>query len=278
MVPFNTPHWITKHNLEAKMPEDLSKDRLSHIRKGLERYQVKNPRASIVIPAYNEERFLLKTLSSLSELKLPDQLPTELLVVNDASKDNTSQILEDMGVNELLLPFNMRPKGARQKGLEAARGDVILQADADTLYPIDWGLSYVQQLEDPSNAVAYGSHSFVSEYGRSRLSFCLHESLGNILYAIRRRKRAYINVHGFNSAFRRKDGLEHGSYEHTPTGSEDGHMALMLMKIGRLKYLSGKDSRAWTSDRRLHADGGLKWAFAKRIKKEGSRLAEYLSP
>ncbi|MEM8890765.1 MAG: glycosyltransferase family 2 protein, partial [Bacteroidota bacterium] len=61
-------------------------------------------------------------------------------------------------------------------------------------------------------------------------------------------------------------------------GSEDGHMALMLMKVGHLKYVSGKDSRAWTSDRRLHADGGLKWAFAKRIKKEGSRLAEYLSP
>lgn len=260
------------------MPKDLSNKQLAAIRQGLERFRVKNPEVSIVMPAYNEEKYLLKTLSSLSQLQLPKEIPTELLVVNDASKDQTSEILDQMGVKELLLPHNMRPKGARQKGLEQAKGDIILQADADTLYPQNWGMSYVKALENPSNSVVYGSHSFVSEYGRSRFSFCIHECMGEILYAIRRRKRAYINVHGFNSAFRRQDGLEHGSYEHTPTGSEDGHMALMLMKIGKLKYLPGCDARAWTSDRRLHADGGLKWAFAKRLKKEGARLGEYLSP
>jgi len=278
MAPLTTPNWIFKHILEEQLPEDICTHRLSEIRKGLARFQQKNPKVSIVIPAYNEEKYLLKTLSSLSELSLPDKVRTELLVVNDASKDNTSQILDSLGVKELYLPENLRPKGARQKGLEMAQGEIILQADADTLYPVDWGLSYLKNLENPATALVYGAHSFVSEYGRSRMSFCFHESLGEILYAVRRRKRAYINVHGFNSAFRRKDGLEHGSYEHSPLGSEDGHMALMLMKIGRLKYLPTSDARAWTSDRRLQADGGLKWAFAKRIKKEGARLGEYLSP
>lgn len=278
MAPLITPNWIHRHLLKETFPEEMSSERLSAIRKGLARYKDVRPKVSIVIPAYNEEKYLLKTLSSLSELKLPDEIATELFVVNDASTDQTSQILDSMGVKELLLPVNMRPKGARQQGLEAAQGDIILQADADTLYREDWGLSYLNGLEDSSTSLVYGSHSFVSEYGRSRMSFCFHETLGEILYAIRRRKRAYINVHGFNSAFRRRDGLEYGSYEHTPTGSEDGHMALMLMKIGRLKYLRSADARAWTSDRRLQADGGLKWAFAKRLQKEGARLGEYLSP
>lgn len=278
MAPIVTPSWINKHVGEANFPEDLSVHRLSEIRKGLSRYQVSQPKVSIVMPAFNEEKYLLKTLSSLAELKLPDTISTELLVVNDNSQDRTSEILDSLGVAELYLPVNMRPKGARQQGLEAAKGDIILQADADTLYPDNWGLSYIKSLEDASTSLVYGSHSFISEYGRSRMSFCFHETLGEILYAIRRRKRAYINVHGFNSAFRRRDGLEHGSYEHTPTGSEDGHMALTLMKIGALTYLPSPDARAWTSDRRLQADGGLKWAFAKRLKKEGARLGEYLSP
>ena len=85
-----------------------------------------------------------------------------------------------------------------------------------------------------------------------------------------------MNVHGFNSAFRRSDGLKFGTYEHGLKGSEDGSMAIQLMRVGRLMFVRGADATAWTSTRRIYADGGLFAGILWRINREVRRLFEYL--
>lgn len=274
-MPLQLPSWIHPHLFEYAYPDHVPEEIMHRIRQGLDRYSSDSPLVSLVIPAYNEEKNILNTLSSIAALKLPDHYPTELLVVNDASTDGTQGILDYLKIPSLSLSTNHRPKGARQKGLELARGTYLLQADADSIYPQGWGISYVQALKNPGIAVAYGNHAFIPGPHNNRVSMYIHELMGEIIYRFRKHSREYINVHGFNSAFRREDGLNFGSYDHTPQGSEDGHMALMLSRLGKLHFINNQDTLVWTSDRRIMADGGVWKGFVKRARREGSRIFEY---
>ena len=51
---------------------------------------------SVVIPAYNEEESITETINQIEEALGKINIPHELLVVNDNSKDNTLQVLEQL--------------------------------------------------------------------------------------------------------------------------------------------------------------------------------------
>nr|MDD3719728.1 glycosyltransferase family A protein [Candidatus Gracilibacteria bacterium] len=97
--------------------------------------QSAKPEGSVVICAYNEEKYLLSCLDSISRLET--ELPLEIIAINNASQDRTVEILESIGVHV----FDEPRKGisfARRKSVEVARGKIIFQTDADTQVPKDW--------------------------------------------------------------------------------------------------------------------------------------------
>lgn len=87
---------------------------------------------SIVIPAYNAERFIEKTLSLLISQGLTE---TEVIVVNDGSKDKTREIVENIAKNntaiKLINQENKGESGARNSGIQAATGEYIYFLDCD---------------------------------------------------------------------------------------------------------------------------------------------------
>ncbi len=106
---------------------------------------------SIVIPAYNEESSiektvhdLIKTTSKSGMLSMHKQ-KVELIVVNDASKDKTHEILEELKkMNKIKIPLTVihhktnKGYGASLKtGIAHARGEWILITDCDGTYPIE---------------------------------------------------------------------------------------------------------------------------------------------
>lgn len=275
--PLLTPTWLTEHLRLAGMTPEIPSPELESIKVGLARFSSENPEISIVVPAFNEGKNIPAMLSSLSRLTLPDKYRVELLVVDDASTDETPDWLTALGVPFVRLEKNSSVREARKRGLQVCKGSLILQADADSVYPPGWGQQYVTCLNNPEIAMVYGGHSFLPDPRATRFSLAIHEGLGNLARSIRRRHREYINVHGFNSAFRRQDGLRHGSYNHDELGSEDGEMARRLQQIGNLCYCADKDSRVWTSPRRLLTNGGLLAGSWRRIKKELKRSGEYLT-
>lgn len=94
-----------------------------------------NPTISIVIPAYNAEQFLGKTLDSVLAQTFRD---LEVIVVNDASTDGTASVIDryatlDQRVRAVHKTKNEHVSKARNDALELASGDYLLFVDSD-----DW--------------------------------------------------------------------------------------------------------------------------------------------
>lgn len=87
---------------------------------------------SCVIPVFNGERFLGEALESVFA---QTYRPLEVVVVDDGSSDGTARILAGFGSRiELINQANAGPAAARNRGVEAARGDWIAFLDADDLW------------------------------------------------------------------------------------------------------------------------------------------------
>jgi dolichyl-phosphate beta-glucosyltransferase len=99
---------------------------------------------SVVIPVYNEEKRLGKTLvESLAYLK-KSKVSFEILVVDDGSKDGTLELIQSFrrkagkGVLNVLKQETNKGKGAAVKrGALEARGDIVLFMDADNATPLN---------------------------------------------------------------------------------------------------------------------------------------------
>ncbi|MBL7786687.1 MAG: glycosyltransferase family 2 protein [Chitinophagales bacterium] len=270
MSIFRVPQWVTQHLHEFPTYNAIPDSLFQQLHKDLARYQAsETPLVSIVIPAYNEEKDMLKTLSSLAHNK--SLYPTELIVVNNNSKDHTQEILDRCGVCSVL-ETKQGISYARQAGLEAARGKYILSADSDSIYPPEWGIAYIQTLEqNPDVAVVYGQYSFIPSEGATRLGLQLHELVAENFFRTRTGKLEAVNVMGFNFAYRREQALQIGGFKHdldrAKTGrAEDGWMAYELADLGRIQLVK-MSNRVWTSDRRLMEAGSLIKAFMLRVKK-----------
>ena len=85
------------------------------------------PSISIVLPARNEAESLQELLPAL-RAKFPH---AQLLVVDDASSDNTAQLCEEHGAQRIANPYCMGNGAAIKRGARAAKGEIIVFMDAD---------------------------------------------------------------------------------------------------------------------------------------------------
>lgn len=91
---------------------------------------------SIVIPAYNEEESITETIDQIEEAFSQVSIDHEILVVNDNSKDNTAQVLEELSIKYPAVKYvtNLGPNGfgyAVRYGLERYSGDCVAVMMAD---------------------------------------------------------------------------------------------------------------------------------------------------
>jgi dolichol-phosphate mannosyltransferase len=127
---------------------------------------------SVVIPAHNEEQNLPKVLDELSAKLNEEQIPYEILVVNDNSVDGTKDVILAYGQrNPAIRLVDRRPPNgfgrAIRSGLAAVRGDVVVIYMADhSDHPQD-AVAYYRKIEEGYDCV-FGSRfikgSHVSAY------------------------------------------------------------------------------------------------------------------
>lgn len=95
---------------------------------------------SVIVPTYNEEKDISRTLKALENLQWPD---FEVMIVDDASKDRTPEIIRsfsDRLPNFRFLPqtINRGVSAVRNIAIRAAEGDVMVMVNADVLLPPDF--------------------------------------------------------------------------------------------------------------------------------------------
>ena len=187
---------------------------------------------SVVIPAHNEEIYLLSCLESIKNQDYAGDY--EVIVVDNASTDNTAQIARDWGA-KVVYEGRRSPACARQKGAEIARGKIIAFIDADTQAPAHWLSTIVWRfLCEPETVVISGPYAY-NDAGRiARIA-----SYGNFISIIIDQlfRKAFSKgsaVWGCNFAVRRSALMEVGGFDTSIRFyGEEYELSLRLRKAGK---------------------------------------------
>mgnify|MGYP001200359614 FL=1 len=118
----------------------------------------KNYSLSIIVPVYNEENLITKTLKSIAHQKIPGST-FEIIVVNDSSDDQSlnliQKFIQSTKVNVSLINSikNEGKKTALIKGFNASKGEIIITVDSDTILESHAISKLCKQFDEGTSAV-----------------------------------------------------------------------------------------------------------------------------
>src|SRR5262249_45595677 len=164
------------------------------------------PRASVVVCAYNAADTLDECLTSLEQLTYPDY---EIILVNDGSRDRTSEIGHAHPPVRVIDIPNGGLSAARNVGLAAATGDIVAYTDADVRVDRDW-LTFLVQPFLTSDVVASGGPNVVPP-DDPPMAQCIARAPGGPTHVLLDDRTAE-HVPGCNMAFKREALLAIGGF------------------------------------------------------------------
>ena len=165
----------------------------------------KLPAISLIIPAYNEERVLLRKMENLRRLDFPPER-MQIIFVSDGSTDNTNAILNsivDANVEYVFLPERKGKANALNQAVGRARNPILVFCDASTLFAPDAISKLVRHFSDPTvggvcGAVAYEANADAQQ---TEGMYWKYESM---LRGMEARLGAILNASGAIYALRRE--------------------------------------------------------------------------
>ncbi|MBI2853788.1 MAG: glycosyltransferase [Chloroflexi bacterium] len=190
---------------------------------------------SVVIPVLNEEKLLAECLRSLREQDFQGRY--EIIVVDDGSTDRSAEIARQFGTRIVTPPTHGNVFAARDFGAKQAQGDIIAQADGDTIYPRDWLSRIEQHFSNLPEVVGVTGRFVYKEPARWGWAEAALRNVGNF-FSTKIIGRPYI-ISGANFAFRRETFLKAGGYDLKAFGADQTGMATQLSKHGRVVFDKG---------------------------------------
>ena len=148
---------------------------------------------SVLMPVYNEEAGLETILQRVAAV----DVEKEIIVVDDCSRDGTSEILRRMHIADLCVishPVNQGKGAAIRTALQAATGDAVIIQDADLEYdPQDYKALLAPLLSGQARAV-YGVRSLKEQKPLLKLGNQLLTLLTNLMYG--------VNLHDMETCYK----------------------------------------------------------------------------
>lgn len=144
-----------------------------------------------IVPAYNEEKSIENVVKSINSIDSNGFFSIDVIVINDCSKDSTSDIIHSLNCIALDLPINLGIGGAVQTGFKYAfenNYDFAIQVDGDGQHPANEIYKIVKDAVDHNADVAIGSR-FINKQGfqssaMRRFGINYFRKLNNLLVGI----------------------------------------------------------------------------------------------
>ncbi len=226
---------------------------------------------SIIIPAYNEERLLPKTIQCIKEsaaVFVNNNCQYEIIVCNNNSTDKTAEIASSLGATVVFEPVNQIAR-ARNSGAKTASGDWLIFIDADSHPAPELFKSVLNAIE--SNKIIGGGcliemenipfiAKAVSEFW-NLISITMRWAAGSFIFC---RSDAFKSIGGFNEDL---------------FASEEIDFSKRIKRFARGKNLRFKiitKPRLRTSERKVHLYEKREYCIfvLKTVLKFGSTLRE----
>jgi cellulose synthase/poly-beta-1,6-N-acetylglucosamine synthase-like glycosyltransferase len=127
------------------------------------------PRVSLIIPAYNEEKLILRCLLNIKNLDFPKN-KLEIIIVDDGSTDNTAELIEEFIRNNVeKLDAQLRRRETREGkasalnyGRQLCKGEILVLTDADTILKEDAVKKITSNFVDPTIGAVTGNLSMLN--------------------------------------------------------------------------------------------------------------------
>jgi len=136
---------------------------------------------SVVIPAYNEADSIGNVIDTIRQTLSDHAIPHEIIVVDDASTDTTSEAVKNKNVKVIRHRINRGVGAARKSGILAAQSNVILTTDADGTYPVEIIPQMIQLLSEYDMTVGARTGPHISEVWIKKPAKFLIRQLGSYL-------------------------------------------------------------------------------------------------
>lgn len=194
---------------------------------------------SVIIPVYNQSRTLKNTLESIKNQTFRDY---EIILVDDASTDNSYQIAKRYTKNIIKNKTNQGPSITRNKGIKAAKADIIAFIDSDCIADKNWLENIYKIFQEESTNIIMGQvkipkSTFLGD-SISALGFPAGGNLG--FEKVWRVKNKFTDhISSCNMASRKKVFEKYGMFDETfpLAGGEDSELSIRLARKGILtKY------------------------------------------
>ena len=221
-------------------------------------------KVTVLVPAYNEEKVIARTIESLLAQNHPD---FEIVVIDDGSRDGTSRVVRERFVDEPRVRLFTKVNGGKADslnyGLREARGEIVVALDADTLFPPDMLVEITRPLSDPKvgavagNAKVGNRVNLVTRW--QALEYITAQNLDRRAFAL---LDCITVVPGAVGAWRRSAIESAGGFA-SDTLAEDQDLTLKVLREGwRIAY--APTAIAWTEapdTLRTLAKQRYRWSF-----------------
>jgi len=211
------------------------------------------PLFSVVVPAYNEEKYLSLCLASLVSQNFP-KTKYEVIVVDNGSTDKTTQIAKKYKVR-LIKESRKGVVFARQTGFLATRGKIICSTDADCFIPSNWLKKIASTFKKNPDLIAIGGNldlMHVDNFFKLMIKFFAPPGL-----FLDQLLRLGSGLYSPNFAIKKSVFLKIGGFDTSLLTGEDLEISKRARKAGQIRFLN--NLKVQTSARRF--EQGFKESF-----------------